>query len=97
MSEKIVDLKLVKTLRSDPVVVVEQRLAREVAGTGKLLWEGGSYHIHTGDNPDANRFDGQIVAEHIRSAAGWCKRMEGGKPAKLARKLEKLLKQADKL
>lgn len=95
MSE-VVSLKLVKTQRSEPVLTVAAREARQCED-GTLIWSGGSYYISTENNADVDRFNVQIGAEHIRSAAGWFQAMKGKGAAKLARKLAKLLKQAEKL
>ena len=91
-----IDLQLVRTQKSDPVITVETRTAKEF-GDGTLLWEGGTYRIWTGDGGDPDRYDGRIVEELIRSAGGWAEGIPGKKAKKLKRKLEKLLPLARKL
>ena len=89
-----VDLRLVRTQRTDPVILVEARQARD-SGDGTLLWEGGIYQIDTTNGADATRYDARIIEENIRIAHGWCSNMENP-DKKLLKHLRKALKRAVK-
>ena len=91
----VVDLRLIRTQKSEPVILVEPRQARD-AGDGTLLWEGGIYQVDTTNGADATRYDARIIEENIRVAHGWCSNMD--KPdKKLLKHLRKALKRAVKL
>lgn len=86
MSEKIVDLKLVKTQKSDPVVIVDPQRARECDGV--LIWEKAATHVFVGDNDDSNRFNREIGKRYLDLSSNW---LEATDP-KIAKKLRKLLR-----
>lgn len=93
--KKVVDLKLIKTQRSEPVFMEEQRVARDY--DGRLIWDHSVSHVNCPNGEDPNRYDARIVEKHIDIAFGWCERIPGKKAKKLAHDLKKLLRQAGKL
>lgn len=90
----VVDLRLIRTQRSEPVILVEARQARD-SGDGTLLWEGGVFSIDTTNGADPTRYDARIIEECIRTAHGWCSNMENP-DKKLLKHLRKALKRAVK-
>lgn len=89
----VVNLKLIRTKRGDPVVVVEGRNAWDMDGI--LIWEKATTHIHCPNDEDPHRYDLQIAINSLESGSNWLEGVPGGK--KLAKKLRKLLKRARKL
>ena len=93
MSEKPVNLQLIRTKRGDPIVVVESRKAWDMDGV--LVWEKAATHIHCSDNEDPHRYDLQIALNSLEGGSNWLAGVPCGE--KLAKKFRKLLKRARKL
>ena len=90
MATDLVDLRLIRTMKTDPVVSVGASVARE-SEDGTLVWEGSPTYVYTGESQDGesqdpHRFDQEIAGEFLRRAANWCP------DPKLARKMRKILK-----
>lgn len=92
MSDQPVNLQVIRTQRSEPVILVEAGEARD-DGTGRLLWSHGNLLVSTDGEADPRRYDAQIVALRLSQAAAWAGGMGSKRGLKLARKLNKLLKQ----
>jgi hypothetical protein len=87
----VVNLKLYRTSKSDPVVTISATYARE-DDAGKLYFEGGEHMVLSYDEGDHARFDRQLAKHHVEAAL-WFARRNGGKEAeKVAKRLKKVLR-----
>ena len=92
-SDKVVDLKLIRTLQSEPVLTIDKLEAWEEGG-GALLWKGGEVRVWVPDEgADPHRYDSHILEIYLGRAQAWASGFRGEKAKKLARKIRKLMRQ----